>query len=369
MKNSFLFLSTLILLLNTIATTRSDATVTADPFGLTASLAAGDSLANTITLANDGARDVAFTVEMEEVGNERFLARGPRRDQPESRYAFFQDGDPWNYNMEQVLSDAGVEYDRYGSGDFGEVDLSEYDCIWVVENEQGDNYWQAWNDNIGWAEEWIDAGGVFYEGGGRNVGRVHPIYPGGLHDCENNDYSEYGDAAVGPDDNFLWEYMGWDEDTEFSGNYFCHQYFPSDNVENIENSNWYQVMATSRTFNDQPAIMVYRYGRGYCVVTTTTDGWSQNHAGDHLWGTAGEGVLWYLDFLATPPWLVIEPDEGIIGAGGDEELSVTFFAGEMVAGVYEMLLTINLDDPNQPAIRMSAVLSVDSEVAEIVAAP
>jgi hypothetical protein len=307
-------------------------------------------------------RDMVTPIATEEPRHEMRATRpaaGPRRDQPESRYAFFQDRNPWGYDMERVFRDADVVYDRYGSGDFGDVDLSEYDCVWVVNNEQGDNYWSAWNDNIGWVEEWIDGGGAFYEGGGRNVGRTHPLYPGGLHDCERNAYSSWGDAAVGPDDNFLWEYMGWDENTEFFGNYFCHQYFPADNLENIDNSHWYQVMATSREQNDEAAIMVYGYGRGFCIVTTTTDGFSHAQPGDHLWGTSGEGVLWYLDFLAnTQQWVSVTPEEGALGAGESQDVFLILNAFRLAEDVYEANIHFLSNDPNTPDFVVPVSLNV-----------
>jgi len=50
------------------------------------------------------------------------------------------------------------------------------------------------------------------------------------------------------------------------------------------------------------------------------------------------------------PWITIEPEEGTIGPGDTNDISVTFDALEMTPGIYEAEIVVISDDPFSPAI-------------------
>jgi subtilisin family serine protease len=50
------------------------------------------------------------------------------------------------------------------------------------------------------------------------------------------------------------------------------------------------------------------------------------------------------------PWIIIEPEEGTVGAGGSTDVDVTFDALELTPGIYEAEIVIISDAPSSPTI-------------------
>ncbi len=58
-------------------------------------------------------------------------------------------------------------------------------------------------------------------------------------------------------------------------------------------------------------------------------------------------------------WLSVDPEEGVIAAGEDEAVDVTFDAAELVDGTYEADILVQSNDPANPELVVHAVLDVD----------
>ncbi|NQT61316.1 MAG: VCBS repeat-containing protein [Candidatus Marinimicrobia bacterium] len=66
----------------------------------------------------------------------------------------------------------------------------------------------------------------------------------------------------------------------------------------------------------------------------------------------------HITFQLGTPWLAFEPEMGSIGAGQQEDISVTFDAADMFGGEYYSQITVQSNDPESPEITASAHLSV-----------
>ncbi len=92
------------------------------------------------------------------------------------------------------------------------------------------------------------------------------------------------------------------------------------------------------------------------------------HDGRDLWiGNMNENTISITDDgIHEPNWLMVEPEEGELPAGEPVELTATIAPGEeLEAGVYEMMLQFQFDDPDMPAIEMSVVMALETLTANI----
>ncbi|NQT33817.1 carboxypeptidase regulatory-like domain-containing protein, partial [bacterium] len=101
-----------------------------------------------------------------------------------------------------------------------------------------------------------------------------------------------------------------------------------------------------------------------------TDGRSPGigHDGRDLWiGSLNSATIAITDDgINEPHWFTADPEEGVIAGGEDETIGILVTPGEEIdAGVYEVLMRIELDDEQQPRIEIAAVMSVSSPVAQL----
>jgi len=278
---------------------------------------------------------------------------GPRRDDPpESNYALFQEMDPWGGSIEGLIFQPieDLMYDRFRRDAFADLELGDYDVVWVCHSEHDDGFNQAWNQNRERFEDWVDGGGAYYASTGTNRYNVTPIHPGGLG--YTNAGSSNGRVQVqGADDgednyNYLAELMQWEVGTQLRGSSLFHVHYLQQNVDNIENSDWQQTIVSCESHNT-PGIVVYGYGGGFCVVAGTTDGHQhRNWAQAPNWGSAGEELIYYLDYLANvTTWLIWDPEEGELEPDADEDIVITLNTEGLIGGIYEAELYIFSNDP------------------------
>lgn len=295
----------------------------------------------------------------------------PRRDQPQGRGMLIQNSCGWAaFNFEQYFS--GIEefdYDRYRNwNELDDIDFSDYNFIWIGNYEQ-----EAWvrdyNENLERIEEFIDGGGALYHSSGTNRHNTRPINPGGLtyHWGEQDGDASQNDCPLqlDPEENFLINYMNendpydweWREGQRLHGNGCAHGVFYEDELDEIENCNWWQIMALGNPTNE-PIIVTYGYGRGFCVVSTTTDGYLHNTPASYHWGRTGEAMIWYLDELSSPSWIKVSPKSGEILAGEETEITITFTPNEEFENysTYEAELTVRSDDPENDEVLIPVTL-------------
>jgi len=346
--------------------------VTVNPIGFAVSMENGDTLVAEMTLTNDAEIDIAYEIGFDEPERDDLQGRGPRRDQPEGLFAVFQDTSPFGWVEENVFRNVegeNFDYDNYNQArDLIDVELFDYDAIWVQTGDQSAQFVQNWDENLGRFEEYIDHGHAMFIEEGYTGNHPGPII-GGLNDVRE---PQNGRLIVGPDDNWLVGQMDrWREGQIFPGDWMLHSVYPEDSLEEIENCDWFQVIVESED-SRVPGVIVYNYGRGHVVVSGSPCGhqW-QNYRQPDRWGGCYEQLLEWLIILGSSDWIAADPEEGVIPAEDSESIDIIFTPVELEAGVYEMLIRIELaeaearDDLEEPLIEIAAVMSVESPVASI----
>lgn len=352
----------------------ANAQVVVEPVGAGVVVENGDEVSTEFTLRNLGEAEVAYSIGYDVIEPDDRQNRGPRRDQPEGRGILIAERCGWNnWDFEryfQAIDD--LDYERYRTwNQVEDVDFADFDFMWLG-NYESEAWVAQYNNNLERIEEFVDAGGALYHSSGTNNHNTRPINPGGLV-YSNTQSQNNCPLQVNPEDNWLINYMNendefdweWREGQRLVGNGCAHGYFTQNDIDELENSDWHQVIALGNPTNE-PIILVYEYGRGYCVVGTTVDGFLHNNEQQYHWGRTGEAIIWYLDVLGQPKWFIADPDEGVIAGGEETTFELTFTPEAIDAGVYEVILDIELSDENQPLIQVSVFVSVDVAVGEVV---
>ena len=100
-----------------------------------------------------------------------------------------------------------------------------------------------------------------------------------------------------------------------------------------------------------------------------SDAWSNgiSHDGENLWvGNRNSNLVRVIDDgLSEAKWITIEPRSGEIPA--DEEVSLEVFIEpiELEDGVYEQIVRIGFDDPDQTVVEMAVVMSLGTPTASV----
>ncbi len=277
-------------------------------------------------------------------------AVGPRRD-VEGLFAIFQDLVSWGWYEEWVfrLVDE-IEYDNYNNAnDLEEVELDDYDALWIATGEMSAQFTQNWNDNLERFEDYVSHGGVMFIEQGWNGNHVGPII-GGLQDTRTPQEGQLapGLGEGGDEENWLVDQMGWRQNQAFPGGSTFHCVYPEDDLDEIEDCDWYQVIAIGTSTN-QPGIVAYEYGRGFVIVSGSPTGhqW-RYHNIDGQWGSCGETLLEWMIMMAVPGWIEAEPEEGITSQGEQDEVTLTINPeGLDEATTYTVDLIVESNDPEQ----------------------
>ncbi|MBT7615667.1 MAG: DUF1573 domain-containing protein, partial [Calditrichaeota bacterium] len=345
---------------------RDDPQISVDPIELISELLTGENQGFVVEIFNEGDEDLIYTTEIAIIDEpENRIVRGPRRDEPQSRFAFFQDGPAWGGDLGNIVLDQveGLEYDRFVSDEFADFPIDDYGVLWICHSEQRDPFNSAYNDNRERIEEWVDQGGSYYASTGTNQYNVVPIHPGGLtysRDGSSNGTVRVSNDPGSEDYNYLAELMDWQQDeTVLRGSALFHVHYAQADIDQIENSGWNQVIV-SLEGQDVPGIVVYEYGRGYCVVAGTTDGHQhQSFANPPDWGSAGEELCYYLDHLAnTSQWVSVDPASGELEPGQSVDMIVTLDATGLIGGEYESEVRVHSNDGENPEVAVSIFLEV-----------
>jgi len=103
------------------------------------------------------------------------------------------------------------------------------------------------------------------------------------------------------------------------------------------------------------------------VVDTDVRSYGIAHDGQDLWiGRQLEASVAITDDgISEPNWLFLDPEDGEIPGGEEVVIEALITPGELEPGMYELLLQLQLDDPEQPSIEMGIVMSYEVQVASI----
>lgn len=368
------------------------ADVIVDPAGFAVAVEADDSIGVEITLSNNGESDIVFRIRFVEPQEEEERRNGPRRDDidveeiGEMRFAVMQ-----SYYISGSLSAdmLGREplldeenFDVFGNwDDFAEVDFEDYDAI--VFNGCREPV-EVYNDILERLIEYIAGGGAAYFESGDNNRAL--LLPGGFNndqgratngatvvspDPEDDNYSLFAEICQSTQEDF------WDEGEEIEGsawlvsNYSLGQFEDALDEGVIE---WYQVLATPNGQEENAGSIAYGIGEGTIMATGGLSGYIWQWYNDEgMWGSICGEILYYLTEMSGSKWISADPQEGIVGSEDSEVVEIIFQPTGLEDGVYEMRIQIELTEPDeerddleQSLIEVSAVMSVNSPVANVV---
>jgi hypothetical protein len=219
--------------------------------------------------------------------------------------AILQDDAPWygQAPMEHFLKHRNVPYDVISSAAFGsKTDLSGYDYM-IISGAQDNAFYVALQNNAGWIEDWIEAGGVLLF----NSSTFSASWPTGLFlpTGVTETYAPVDALQVIQPTNPVLTYPydvanaayfdGWNDT--------IHGYLTAYN----DGNGGQEVL---RDAANHPALVQYDYGLGKVTVqTTTVEYWMGAATG---WGGDwffGENLVSYLP----PVLLQLTPDNGNVG--------------------------------------------------------
>ena len=338
----------------------------------------GDVVEHIINASNSGVSDLIYDTRFDIISepqmqgrdlNSRHVrsvsevspARFPQRDQPQGRGLLLQERCQfYDYDFEQYFENIeDLDWERYRSWDeLEDVDLTEFDFMWI-----GNNDVNGFNNNaqIERIEDFVDGGGALYQSSGTYDFNNLPQYPGGLRGVGSFQLRQtLCPIQLNPDENYFINYMNendpagwaWEAGQELHGIHagapFAFGYFRTEDIEAIENSDWYEVMVMGNEV-DEPLVLTYRYGSGYCFVNTALDGYHHHWAETTQWGRTGEAVIWYLDYLSAEiDTFSIEPASETIEPGEDLDLNLTVNSRGLIGGEYQIELHFMSNDPENP---------------------
>ena len=368
----FYFATALVLLWNC----QADAEMSVYPIGVAVSVENEDTLSIELNISNEGEEAVNFSVSYDEVDREEGRRNGPRRDDVEDlRVLIFSDNAGWGG---EAVRPAAVlleieEITQLASAQMGNVDLDDFDVVSTTDSESN-AYYQNWNNNMEMYEEWVADGGVLVCQFGGSGANPSIEIPGGVtRDDGATDGANVREEDCDLENPLIAGYADDDEDdfaARITGTSCSHQAFVrADFVDNDEIDNPEIFFVTEANAN-RVTIATYDYGRGSVCATTLTVSAHWNWHNGGVW--MDNGPRWFArnqflwaDIAGGAKWFAVEPDEGELGGGDDMDLEVTFTPFEMEEGVYEMIVDIETDDPNQPLIQISAFMSLETPVADV----
>ena len=269
-----------------LATSSAMAQLSANPTGFAVAVEQNDTLTQPLTLTNGGDQDLSYGIKFASPAH-HLRNQGPRRDDPvQGHFAYFKDADGGWGNFDAVWQQDQVDMHRYGSGDFPNAPLGDYDVIWIAEY-QSDGFNTAWNNNRARFEDWVDAGGVIYMSTATNNWAVLPICIGGIERIQggaSNGTVAVTDSVNAQNYNYLATLMSWQGGEQLPGNAWAHSSYSAQQFEAVDNSDYYQVIATGENAQDVIGVAVYNYGQGWSVVAGTTDSHQyNNHRGECIY--------------------------------------------------------------------------------------
>lgn len=313
-------------------------------------LYAGGLKSSDLIINNSGGGQLRFRIDYN-------ILQEPNIENYRRRYAVFQDREAWGWLRNYMLNPInGLDYDSYTrSADIGHVDLSQYRSIIVAGNQQSNAFYVACRNNQAWFEEYISNGGTMYieSGGAENFSFAAP---GGVSWTYGRE--SYGRVVLNQEDNYLIELLGWEVDHRLSGLSFLYSYYPEAQFQELENSEWYDVIVEGYNTGN-PGIVAYNYGRGAVMVAGCPIGY-QWHWNDYEgeWGSTQDEILEYLSSLSNPSWMEFQPRTGIASSDEDFDVTVTLDSRNQRVGDYEAELIFSTNDPENPEVIIPVSMSI-----------
>ena len=337
------------------------AEITADPFGFMLSIEQDAEMEMELVLSNDGEEDVAFSIDYELILEEDDRRAGPRRDD---------------------LGDEVFSIDAPGGSWFAITWGDE--LIWGALHS-GNSRVIAYNMDGEMVADWqlnIYAIGMAWDGEALYIGNwsgdlnIHRYDVEGDHLGQINPNTQV--TGVGWDGENLWildhrnnrqirqislqgEVLGtWSTQDLDNNSWLSLTYVPEHNDGHVwvkhNNGMLYQLNLEE----DDPEI-VQRH-----QLHNGGNHFGLDHDGENLWYTFANSWISVDDGVEEFHMLSIEPEEGVIPGDDEETINILVSSVDCEAGVYNMLIEIELSEPEeerddlvQTLIQMSAVVTVE----------
>jgi hypothetical protein len=231
---------------------------------------------------------------------------GPRRDDPtvEGRFLLVHGvnatRDYWWGDIEGIFISNDLDYDRITDpADLANIDLSQYDVIWVGD-WQTDEWNRVYNNYRGYIDDWVYSCGVLYHCSGSNYNPTKPIHPGGLiYTGDDQYYVSDAYTAVSQAECLFFDLLDWDLNTHLTGTLFSHTHYDEGEIADVAEGGDYQVLVTDQQ-DGEGAVLVARYGYGFgqVVVTGTVDAFAVKYG--QSWSAIDPDMFRYLMSLTGP---------------------------------------------------------------------
>jgi len=260
----------------------------------------------------------------------------------EPYYVIFQDNFAWGQAIiEPALNALEVPYDVVGSNDFATREMDDY-TVMATTSCQPQTYYNLFQASHDRFEEWVDDGG-WLEFHGCTQGPTWSLWDG----------TTYVHQGSGTNTNILPDHplMAGIGQT-ITGNSANHGYL----------SNLPEDAVVIMVDPSQRAVLIEtEYGRGNIIATGQT--W------EFYWGQQGTCGPIMANCLAYcianaegGGWLLVEPNEGVVEPDHTMDLEVIVDASveELLEGIYEALIEIESNDPENEVMNVWVTLIVGS---------
>ena len=182
--------------------------------------------------------------------------------------ALFRDDYPWGLNVtEPILVDNGITYTVFNSSDFGSVDLTPYQKVIIV-SDQDTNFYNKLMGNESWFESYISDGGILLFLGADH-GSHGGAWDGNLAFGLNYTFTaqQLVDINMSYHPLLLNPYLVEDDELD-NWLYSTHGYFDA------YPSNSRKILLENST--QKPVLLEYKLGNGYIIATVQPLEWNQN---------------------------------------------------------------------------------------------
>ena len=264
------------------------------------------------------------------------------------RILLFEDALPWESDaLHQILEANGIAFDIAGSDQMADIELSNYQTV-IVANDQPQDFYDAYNDNVGRLEEyaadggfvWVEAassgsnGGAFGNGGLPGGGSIlEEVFE------ESNNVADPAHPTMAG------------VPSPFTGTFASHSAFedlPADA----------QVIATG-TDSGLPTMVEFPLGAGRVLATGQTLEFAFEFGQDGA--VILENTVPYVASFSPftdVPWLTVEPPEGVVAPDESTTLTITGDAGGLDPGTYRAAVVVLNNDPAHSRLFLDVTLEV-----------
>ncbi|NQT33994.1 T9SS type A sorting domain-containing protein [bacterium] len=360
---------TILLLIVTVPHS-SISEVTVDPFGIAIFSQSGETHETELTLTNHGEEEMGFNLRLlPQFQNDDNLRGGPYRDER---------GGP---------DDAGYEWRNDEEDDcpaYDWIDISDFEEVVDFEDMADDTLTGI--GEFGFQLEYygneFEQIAIFPNGMavlGEDPGTIVYFYPSGQWQEDlPTDYSDGGATPTPPPNLLCVAYQDLNPQGEDHG----HIYFWSDGGMAV--CTWQDVphFQDAQVENDLWTFQIVIFASGLIKFQYAAIGMYDNEdimigfqnqdrdlgftiMRDDFEYLQAEQVVAFGPESAWITWVAVDPLSGVIAGGEDAAVLITFNAEDIEAGFYYARLNIGFDDPDQPAIEIPLMMSVDSPVGGI----